>query len=272
MSTLVYMKYYMKSWMTSKPYWFWSVAFMTIWMALGYVSADRLAAAPLEARLAYTAGWYVVIVGIGIAAAAVGLSRLLFYSSIPVRYLSKYSMLTSRKLYAYMFTGFIIVCLITAAVLAAMLLPLYSSKLGAVAPKNPLGLAAAVAGLGALYFSIDVVTTCAAILARAARSAEYVAYLPLILGMALTMLQLNTSLGKLFILASPINAATALLFSYYTGMPPTTAAIVEPMSGVKLDPALLWASVIAWTGLLSCIGIVLLRLQRGVGAEEIRLL
>jgi len=269
----VFLKYYLKSTLSSKYLWGWSIAFMLFWLVLGAVElkAGAVPRAPLEGLLAYTGSWYSTVVVIGLGSAAVGLSHEFVFSSISARYLAKYSRLTSSKLYGSLLLGFTAICVVVSSVLLAATYLLYSWVAGeSLAPANVAGATATTIATGVMLYAFAATAVYSAIALRRARAVYFVAYLPLILALGLGITQVYVDLGR-FIVISPFNAAETLLFSYYSGLQPRLSSLVS-FSGPEVPLWLLWLSLTAWITGLSILAVVLLRLQRGVGVEEMRLL
>ncbi len=269
----LFLKYYLKSELRSKYLWGWSIAFMVFWLILGVAAISQKAAffSTLEAKLSYAASWYSTVVIVGLGSAAVGLSYEFVYSSIAARYLTKYSRLTSSKLYAGLLVGFIIVCIIVAAILFTITYLLYSWRLGAnLLPANPPGLIAATIATGIMLYTFAATIMYAMIALRKTGMMYFAAYLPMILALGLGITQVYVNLGWV-IVASPFNAAETLLYCYYSGVEPRLASFIHYESGQVISPILLWCSLLAWTAGLSLLAILFLRLQKGVGVEELRL-
>jgi len=275
MAASTFLKYYLKSTLRSAPLWGWSVGFMVFWLALGIVEIlnSSMKYAPPEAKLGYTAAWYATVTVIGLGSAATGLCRELAFSSIAARYLTKYSRLTSSKLYGSLVVGFVIVCIVVSLVLLAIEVPMYGRALGINAvPTSFGGVIATSIAFGAMLFALSAALEFGALAAKKARGIYFVSYIPLIASLGLSLAQVYANLGWVMVV-SPFNAATTLIFSYYAGAEPRLASFITwSSSTTPLPPYLLWASLLGWTAALSAIAVALLRIQRGVGVEELRIL
>ena len=272
MSIAIFLKYYIKSELRSRYLWGWSIGFMVFWLVLGALTiSDTTMAAPTIIKKAYVAGWYATVTIVGLGSAAVGLSYEFIYSSISARYLTKYSSLTPQKLYGGLLTGFIIVCSVISALLLLVTDAIFSWKLGLNAtPSNIAGVFIATIATGIMLYSFSATAIFLSITLRKAKATYFAAYLPLMLALGLGLLQVNINLGWL-IVGFPFNAAQSLLFSYYMGLPPHLSALARP-SGPIVPFHYLWLSLLAWTAILSISAIAFLRLQKGVGVEEIRMI
>jgi len=275
MAASTFLKYYLKSTLRSAPLWGWSVGFMVFWLVIGIVEVlnSGMKYAPAEAKLGYAAAWYATVTLIGLGSAATGLCRELAFSSIAARYLTKYSRLTSSKLYGSLVVGFIIVCIVVSLVLLAIETPMYSRALGINAvPKNIAGMIVTSIAFGALLYALSAALEFGALAARKAKGIYFVSYIPLIASLGLGLAQVYANLGWVMVL-SPFNAATTLIFSYYAGVEPRQSSFIAWSSTAPSVPIYaLWASLLGWTAALSAIAIALLRIQRGVGVEELRLI
>ena len=274
-SSLTFLKYYLRTALSSKPLWGWAIGFMVFWLVMGVVEALSSPSTRFilpEAKLGYVGAWYATVTVIGLGSAAVGLCRDLAFSSVAARYLTKYSKLSSSKLFGSLVAGFVVVCLVISLVLLAIAIPMYSAALGINAlPKNVAGVLATSIALGTLLYALSAALVFGAIALRSAKGMYFVSYVPLIVSLGLALSQVYANLGWAIVI-SPFNAASTLIFSYFTGTAPRLTSFAGwSLSAPTLPTYLLWVSLVGWTLGLSAIAIALLRIQRGVGIEELRL-
>ncbi len=278
----VYLKYHLRSHVLNPYLWFWSVLFIIFWAAIGAVQAEAVLKVAKElpadvfAEIArgYTAGWYSTLVAISVGSVAVGLGYEFFYASLAARYVVKYTRLTASKLYLCQVLGFLVACVFVAAILLGFVLPVYSWRLGVpVYPVNPLGVFASIIAGGLFFYTLVATVIYVMLVLRKPRMAMFGAYIPLMMALGLALTQIYVDFGILAV-ALPVNALVNLVYSYYTGSKPLLVAIAKAGSATSSQTVSIlvpWASLLAWTLALGILAVALLRLQRGVGAEELRL-
>ncbi len=274
-----YLKYFLKSKLSNPYLWGWSVGFMMFWLMLGYLEIGSILEefkkygmpkeAIVEAGLCYTASWYASLVVISLGSAAIGLCYSIYYSSMSIRYVTKYSKLKASSIFLQSVLGFIVVDLILSLILLGTTIPLYSYGFEApMIPKKPLMLLIVLIVTGIFYYVLSTTFVYTAIVLRKPRAAPMLSYLPLILSLGLILTAINVSLYYVNVV-SPFNAAALLVFHYYTNRKPPITALKSHENIVTVDPLLLWISLIFWIIILSLVSIALIKKQRGVGAEEI---
>ncbi len=276
---LTYLRYYIKAELTNPYLWGWSVGFMLFWLVLGYMEIgsfihemQQYGLSPkeiAEGGLCYTAEWYASVAMIGLGSASVGLCFGTYFSSMSIRYVTKYSRLKAQHLFLQSLLGFVLVCLVISSILLASTMTLYSRGFDTpMTPRNPVGLFVTLIAVGVFYYVLSTTIVYSVIVARKPRAAMMMSYLPLVLslGLVLTALNVDLYLGNVI---SPFNAAALLIFHYYTGKKPPITALSKPENIQTVDPYLLWLSLALWTLLLSITTIVLIRKQRGIGVEEL---
>ncbi len=276
MVSSLYFRYYIKSTLRSWAFWWWSIIFIMFWLILGALEAKPGNLTQLEAKVSYAGSWYATLVLVGLGSAAVSLSYEFIYASIPARYLGKYSRLTPTRLYLSLLGGFTVISIMISVIILVILYPVYSWRLESdVPPHNLLGVVAISIVTGVMLYVLSATGIYASLAIRKAKAAYYVSYLPLLLALGLGVASVTTNFGW-GVVISPFNAAETLLFSYYSGIKPRLASLIgmamSSPSSHPISPLLLWLSLIVWIAGLSIAAVLLLRIQKGIGAEELRLI
>ncbi|MFZ8792215.1 MAG: hypothetical protein ACO2OS_08150 [Thermosphaera aggregans] len=303
-------RFYVRSILSDGYMWFWAVAFMAFWLFMGaYVYGAGTTIEEFSKQfpegtpgtiineawskftLHYTAGWYGSIALFSMSSVTIGLVYYIFYSTIPIRYLTKYSKATTAKFY----TGFtlaaitgVVVCTIVLLVTTILLYSyrFYGAELkdyhglpvpvfkNLVLPENPVGVLATTIAGGVLMYFIGATVALLVIVLKKPRALGLASFLPHILSFGLGMAGLIATGGKVHF--SPYNTILLLNYHYYAN---ATLVLDEPVTmmwrsglegaGQVLEPSTLWLALLGWILLFAAASVVLFKKQRGVNVEQI---
>ncbi|MFZ8783250.1 MAG: hypothetical protein ACO2OR_04630 [Desulfurococcaceae archaeon] len=303
-------RFYLRSILSDGLLWFWAVAFMAFWLFMGaYVYGARITIEEFSKQfpegtpgtiideawskfiLHYTAGWYGSIALFSMSSVTIGLVQYIYYSTIPIRYLTKYSKATTNKFY----TGFtlaaitgIVVCIIVLLVITILLYSyrFYGAELkdyhglpvpvfkNLILPENPIGVLATTIASGVLMYFISSTVALLVIVLKKPRALGFASFLPYILSFGLGMAGLIATGGRIHF--SPFNIILLLNYHYYAN---TILILDEPVtmmwrSGLEgadqvLEPSTLWLVLLGWILLFAAASVVLFKKQRGVSVEQI---
>jgi hypothetical protein len=303
-------RFYLRSILSNGYLWFWAVAFMAFWLFMGaYVYGARITIEDFSKQfpegtprtiideawskfiLHYTAGWYGSIALFSMSAVTIGLVQYIYYSTIPIRYLTKYSKATTSKFY----TGFTLAAItgivVFIIVLLATTILLYSYRFyGAdfhdyrglpvpvfknlIVPENPIGVLATTIASGVLMYFISSTVALLVVALKKPRALGLASFLPYILSFGLGMAGLIATGGSIHF--SPFNIILVLNYHYYAN---ATLVLDEPVTlmwrsamestGQVLEPGTLWLALLGWIALFALISIALFKKQKGVSLEQI---
>jgi hypothetical protein len=303
-------RFYLRSILSNGYLWFWAVAFMAFWLLMGaYVYGARITIEEFSKQfpegtpraiideawskfiLHYTAGWYGSIALFSMSAVTIGLVQYIYYSTIPIRYLTKYSKATTSRFYTGFtlaaITGiivFIIVLLVTTILLYSY--RFYGAELhtnrglpvpvfkNLILPENPIGVLATTIASGVLMYFISSTVALFVVVLRKPRALGFASFLPYILSFGLGMAGLIATGGRIHF--SPFNIILLLNYHYYAN---ATLVLDEPVtmmwrseiegSGQVLEPTTLWLVLLGWITLFAVISIALFKKQKGISLEQI---
>ena len=260
------------------PYsWFWGVVFMSFWAAMSAFVFSK--GTPEQYLLHHFGSTYGQLLILCVGSVAIGIVNSLYYSSFSVRFITKYSKLSTKRFYVEHFLSTIIALMIFALVLWLLQVSFYFIKFGEVyLPKNPVGTIFAVVISVCFIYAFSMFETYVVICLRRPLSAIFDA-LPLMLSfIAYAAFWIDF---KIYSLAIPFYLISAIMFYFYTNQKPFTGDIIGNIrylaqydsvpKGAELDPILAIASMILWTIALSIASIFLIKKAKGVSIEEIQL-
>ena len=303
-------RFYLRSILSNGYLWFWAVAFMVFWLFMGaYVYGARVTIEGFSKQfpeetprtvideawsrfiLHYTAGWYGSIALFSMSAVTIGLVQYIYYSTIPIRYLTKYSKATTTKFY----TGFTlaaitgVIVFITVLLVATILLysyRFYGAELkdyrglpvpvfkNLILPENPVGVLATTIAGGVLMYFISATVALLVIVLKKPRALGFAGFIPYILSFGLGMAGLVATGGSVHF--SPFNTILLLNYHYYAN---ATLVLEEPVTmmwrsglegtGQVLEPSALWLVLSGWILLFAATSVALFKKQRGVSVEQI---
>jgi len=289
-------KFYLRDVLSNGYFWFWSVFFMMFWLFMGaFVYGARFAdefskqfpigtPSPVieetwrEFTLHYTASWYGSIALFSMSSITIGLTQYIFYSTIPIRYLTKYSKASPLKFY----TGFTLsaitsTVIFTLALLATSIL-LYSYKFHGfktlISPKNMLGVIFTTITGGLLMYFLSSTIALLLIVLRKPKLLVLASFVPYMLSFGLGMAGLIATGGGIHF--SPFNLILLLNYRYYAE---ATIILDDPviemwhsaLRGIEqgVNPLTLWLALIGWILLFAATTLMLFKKQRGISIEEI---
>lgn len=297
MAVLRVYKFYLRDVLSNGYFWFWSVFFMMFWLFMGaFVYGARftldefskqfpidmpspvIEEAWRESTLHYTASWYGSIALFSMSSITIGLTQYIFYSTIPIRYLTKYSKASPLKFY----TGFTLSAITSTAIYTLILLItsilLYSYKFHGfktiISPKNMLGVVLTTITGGLLMYFLSSTIALLLIVLKKPKLLALASFVPYVLSFGLGMAGLIATGGKIHF--SPFNLILLLNYHYYAE---ATIILDDPVTkmwynaligiGQAADPLKLWLALIGWTLLFATTTLILFRKQRGISIEEI---
>ncbi|MEM1741478.1 MAG: hypothetical protein QXT29_01550, partial [Desulfurococcaceae archaeon] len=218
----------------------------------------------------YTGGWYAAVIVVSFAATAIGLIEVVYYSTIPLRYLSKFSRISSRRILLELVVGSLVVLLVSFVMLLAVTTLMFSHRFNQlVLPENPAGLLAAGLAYGLFIYVFSMVLGLLVVVLRKPGLLSKITFIPLVLAIALSMISVH--IGGEAYHYSPFISSMNLIFYYYTAVKPP---LDQPLAFATADytpvePLHAWITQISWTLAFTLISLLLLEKQKGVPAEEI---
>lgn len=280
--------FFAKSLFNNYSFWFWSIFFMLFWASLGAyaftkgltkeylinagVPQNLLDQVWLSFSKQYTAGWLSTIVTVSFANTASGIVQTVYHSTIPMRFLSKFSRASHFSLLVSLILGSLIVFLVSTLILTSTSCLLFSHRFETLLiPDNMIGFFATSVLYGLTIFLLSLVLGLVIIVFRVPNLLSLTSNAPLIIGFGLSMLSVYVGAGPLSY--SPFNSAMALIFFYFSGreMPyeqPLTAMSLS-QDYIAYEPIRAWIAMSSWILILCLLSLVLLRKQRGASIEQI---
>ena len=295
-------RFYLRSILSDMNFWGWSVAFLIFWLFMGaYVYGAGVTMEEFIKQfpegtprtiideawnkyvLYYTASWYGSIALFSMSSLAVGLIYYIYYSTIPIRYLIKYSKASVSKFYAGFTLAAITGIMVSVVILIATTTLLFSYRFygvgllkleNLIVPKSPVGVLATTIAGGVLMYFISSTIALLVVVLRKPRALGLASFLPYVLSFGLGMAGLIATGGSIHF--SPYNIILALNYHYYAN---ATLVLDEPVTlmwrsamegtGQVLEPGTLWLALLGWIALFALISIALFKKQKGVSLEQI---
>lgn len=293
-------KFFTKTFIKNLSIWFWSIFFIIFWLTMGAFVFSRgltrewvvkylesndpvFKNLPDDIRsnivndvwkrvvTSYSGSWLAVCIVLSFSSTAMGFVSVLFYSVLPIRFISKYSKADETKILAGYIFGSTIILTIQFIILLLSSIAMFSFRFDTrVLPENPLGLFVATLALVLFKFLFALTISLIVIVLRKPRMLTMMTSLPLVVSYALSMLQVYV--GGEALNFSPFNSAISLLYYYFTSIePPYSEPLVTGFREAKtVEPLFAWSVLIAWIAAMLLASIILLRKQKGVSAEELR--
>ncbi|MEM1815001.1 MAG: hypothetical protein QXZ37_03080 [Sulfolobales archaeon] len=218
----------------------------------------------------YTGGWYAAVIVVSFGATAIGLIEVVYYSTIPLRYLSKFSRTSSRRILLELVVGSLVILLVSFVMLLAVTTLMFSHRFNQlVLPENPAGLLAAGLAYGLFIYVFSMALGLLVVVLRKPGLLSKITFIPLVLAIAFSMI--SVYIGGEVYHYSPFISSMNLLFYYYTAVKPP---LDQPLASASADytpvePLHAWITQISWIVAFILISLLLLEKQRGVPAEEI---
>jgi len=311
MASLKTYRFYTGNLVRDPYYWFWAVFFMLFWLLMGaFIYGSSMSKDALREELSrsippttpgfekiledawskevvyYTGGWYGGIALFSLTSVSIGLVYYVYYSTIPIRYLTKYSKATPLKFYVGLVLASMTVSLVAAIILIASTIALYSYRFYGlnklVLPSNIIGVLAVTATGGVFEFLLSTALALLVVAIRKPKLLSMMSFAPLIISYGFGMYGMVGGGG--LAQYSPFNIIMLLAYHYYTGSPlaldlklidmwkadPEIRNWMMPGSSIQTtDPLVLWLFLTAWILIFALIALAMLRIQRGVSVEEI---
>ena len=218
----------------------------------------------------YTGGWYAAVIVVSFAGTAIGLIEVVYYSTIPLRYLSKFSRISSRRILLELVVGSFVVLLVSFVMLLAVTTLMFSHRFNQlVLPENPAGLLVAGLTYGLFIYVFSMALGLLVVVFRKPGLLSKITFIPLVLAIAFSMISVH--IGGEAYHYSPFISSMNLIYYYYTAVKPP---LDQPLAFATADytpvePLHAWITQISWTLAFTLISLVLLEKQKGVPAEEI---
>ncbi len=262
----------------------WAVLFILFWVVMWvYVFGSDILGYRGKPWYAEVVSSYVATMfgGLGIismGSVATWLTGNIVSSSAAVRYLTRYSRLTPRRLLLEDVSASLASILIVVAIVIAASILLSWQRYGVlVKPRHPLALAGLLALLGLYFYTLSLAMGYTVLATGSPRSMKAVAsMLPLALSFIPYAL-LFTSYGNAAGYIYPPVGLQALIIAASSGKTPPATGILRWMyqtyvKGVEVEPVNPWlvlASTALWIALLALTTTILYRKARAVHPEEL---
>ncbi|MCD6530571.1 hypothetical protein J7L06_09890 [Candidatus Bathyarchaeota archaeon] len=249
---------------------FWAILFIEFWVFMwAYVFGSWL---PSDASViqGYTAAAYSNLLTISISSVAMALVNSILYASRSLRFVTKYTSLSSARFLIENLVSSVFTLLIVSGILFLSTGLVFSSRFGFPIPvDNPVGLAF-VTLLGTILIYVLSVTLGLLIIAlRAFRFANFLSSLPLIFAFvtySALWIDFNSA-----IYLSPFNVLASLMYYYFCSEIPPTGNYFMAGHRTFVNLNLAWLSLLTYILVLTAVSMALLRKVKGVSIEEIRL-
>jgi hypothetical protein len=300
-------KFYVKNYLKDPYYWFWAVFFILFWLYVGafvwganmsierirsviphYIADSTIHELWIRMTIHYTGALYAINVVFSLSAITVGLVYTVYYTTIPVRYLTKYSKISSVKFYTSLVLTALSSGILATVILIVATVLMYSYRFHGlktlILPHNLLALFSVT--LAAMLFNYFFAMTLAllTIVIRKPRFLSFIGFIPFIISYTLGMYTLQTSGGSVNL--SPYGAILLLNYHYFTGGPIVENQSVTDMwrydslinqyininstsTPRTMDPFALWIVLSLWIVITGVTAFILFRIQKGVGYEEL---
>ncbi|MEM1542248.1 MAG: hypothetical protein QW101_04070 [Ignisphaera sp.] len=280
--------------LTSYEFWFFSIFFTLFWAFMGaYAFSRNLTVDTLREILlnrgvspdminniideawnnvvkGYSGGWFATVVVISFGSTSIGLVHYVYNSTLPLRYLSKFSKITSRRILLELVVGSLVALLISFLILFTVCTAMFSHRFDKlILPENPLGLALASIVYGLLIYLLSMTLGLTAVVLRKPGLITKISYIPFTLSMALSLLSVYVG-GEVYHY-TPFVSAMSLLFYYSANIkPPYDKPLAYSGSDfTPVEPLHAWIVQVLWITLFTLTSLILLKKQKGIPAEEI---
>ncbi|MCR8472244.1 MAG: hypothetical protein QW819_04360 [Candidatus Korarchaeota archaeon] len=272
-----YLKYKLKELLTNAELLGWSIGFIEFWVFMWIFVFTPVSMVDEWTKifLQVNTGLAYSFLGVlSMAAAGAGLTGGIYRSSIPTRYITKFSRLGPALYLLEDFLASLAAILVYVLVIFVSVIGLSYARWGVIAlPYSPVGIFAGLLMAAVTFYWLSYAFALAIVVTRRTRALTIASYTPLILGFtAYSQLWIDFGSAVYF---TPVVPLIGLLAYHGTGMYPPTGAYLGWLYSDKLYPALnlrlAAASSITWIAILIVISMILLRESRGVSIEEIKL-
>ncbi|MCC6054502.1 MAG: hypothetical protein LM589_04240 [Thermosphaera sp.] len=300
-------KFYVKNNLKDPYYWFWAVLFILFWLYIGafvwganmsierirstiphYIADSTIHELWIRATIHYTGAWYATNAVFSLSLITVGLVYTVYYATIPIRYLTKYSKVSSVKFYSSLVLTALSSAILATVILIVATVLMYSYRFHGlktlILPHNPLGVFSVTLTAMLFKYFFAMTLSLLTIVIRKPRFLLFIGFIPFIISYALGMYTLQTGGGPVNL--SPYSAVLLLNYHYFTGGPIVENQSVTDMwrydplfnqyidinstsTPRTVDPFALWIVLSLWILVTGVTAFILFRIQKGVGYEEL---
>jgi len=287
--TIRIMLFYTLTFLKNPSYWFWCIFFMLFWATLGAfaftrgitkewlleqgVPVEMLDNVWNELVKGYTSSWLASLIVISMGTTASGVVYDFFYSTIPLRYLSKYSRARPEKIIISYLLGTILLMSVNFTILFTIIILMFSYRFETlVSIDNLFGILLASIVYIIVLFLMSINLGLIPIVLRKPRALAFLGNFITVLVFVTTLLHVYA--GGEYLHYLPNNAAMMLLFSYASGYEiPYSDSLVSiggKAGNYKAFPIeYSWIILFTWIAVLLTTSIVMFKKQKGVSVEEI---
>ncbi len=282
----IYLTLKVKSLLTNKHLIFWSIVFIEFWVIMWFFvfSSGTFINLPLELVneliSANTATAFAYLGMLCTGTIAISFVYTIIHQLFAIRFLTKFTKLSSRRYIIEDTLASLIVYLIVMTILYLSILVSAYIKYGKlIMPTNPLGLFGILVLSALVMHLLAYILSLAAFATGHARSVHYISYIPLMLAFT-AYAALWTDFGKvgpIIAYANPFHALASLIWYTYFGQAPPVGKYFTYIfekhfaetSITLVNPGIALASAIAWIVILSILSVVLVKRIRPVPPQEI---
>jgi len=257
---------YTKAMLTNPSLWFWAVAFMAFWLAIGAFVESQGVGQGRSTILAYTTSWYAIIVLFSLSMLSVAISNSMTYGTSALVYAFRFTRLRPEGYLGSLVGGSAMLGGVLSFVLLGATTGMFEARFRVpLWPADPVGLVAVSLLAGVFFMTLSVTLVLIVINYLGLRSSSFVGFVPLLLTFTLGEAQLYVALPRWLIYASPFNDLASLLYQGFSGEP---ATLVLGSSSAVLDWVWLLTAIALWIGTLTASSLLLLRRVRARQLEE----
>lgn len=279
-------RFMLKTVLRNTSFWVWSIIFMLFWASMGAyvfsrnITRERLRDSGIPDYLldevwntivrSYTSGWFASIMALSYAALAGVLVSYLYLSTLPVKYLNKYSRITTRLIIASNITGALLASIVIFVIIYFVMYAMFKHRFHFdFIPSNTMGVIISSIVYAINTYLLSLTLALLAVVSRKPGLVDKLTYAPLTLGVAFVMLSIYVGGGHFYV--TPFNSALALIYYYSSSYKPP---LDEPLalargSYVPLEPIHAWMIQVFWLIALALASLYLFEKQRGVSVEEL---
>ena len=257
---------YTKAMLTNPTLWFWAIAFMAFWIAIGAFVQSQGVGSGRPAILAYTTSWYALIVLFSLSMLSVAIANSMTYGSSALAYSFRFTRLTPEGYLGSIVGGSAILGGVLSFVLLGASVGMFGARFQtALWPADPAGLLAVSLLAGVFFMTLSLTLVLVVINYLGLRSTSFVGFVPLLLTFTLGEAQVYLALPRWTIYGSPFNDLASLLYEGFSGTP---ATVILGTSSAQLDWTWLVVAIVLWTAVLTATSLLLLRRIRARQLEE----
>ena len=210
---------------------------------------------------------------LSLTTSAIGLTYSVYYSSIPARYITKFTRLSPGRYLLEDFLGSLLAILTFVGIIFISVIGLAYARWGIITlPHDQLGVIIDLVIAAILFYWLSYTLALVIIIIRRTRTFMLASYVPLIVGF-LAYFQLWIGYGSAVYLI-PVAPLIGILVYHSTGAYTPTGTYLGWLIGDKLYPSLnlrlAAISTLAWMAVFIIISPILLKKSRGVSIEELQ--